>query len=279
MKFQAYGKNAREWVRRCQLLLPEIARRKIWKKKGFGSIYEYAAKLAGMSRYSVDNALWVLRKIEDKPELQRVVEEKGIERVRPIANVATKEDESFWAERAREMSKHVLETFVRERKMSNRENSCPGAKTQPEKVTVSMDLDLKLAAQLENLKGDGTWEDLMKRLLFAGVSEKPKAVKSKSRYIPAKIKEYAISKTHGFCAYPNCKKKYKILHHTQRFALERVHDPDRLQPLCKAHERLAHLEFIENEEGPPDTWKLRKFPNHTDYKYYIDQFVALSRPT
>ncbi|MFH0820655.1 MAG: hypothetical protein V1908_02665, partial [Candidatus Peregrinibacteria bacterium] len=53
-KFVAYGSSAKTWMRKCVLLLPEIDRFQIWKKKGFGSIYEYAAKLAGMSKNTVD---------------------------------------------------------------------------------------------------------------------------------------------------------------------------------------------------------------------------------
>ena len=65
-QFSDYGRNAKEWLRKCALLLSEIDRREIWKKRGCGSIYEYAAKVAGMSHHAVDEALWVLRKIEDK---------------------------------------------------------------------------------------------------------------------------------------------------------------------------------------------------------------------
>ncbi|KKQ69849.1 MAG: hypothetical protein UT33_C0021G0001, partial [Candidatus Peregrinibacteria bacterium GW2011_GWC2_39_14] len=31
-KFVFYGKNAREWMRKCTLLLPEIEKHEIWKK-------------------------------------------------------------------------------------------------------------------------------------------------------------------------------------------------------------------------------------------------------
>ena len=45
-KFKQYGANAKEWTRKCILLLPDIEKYRIWEQKGFGSIYEYAAKLA-----------------------------------------------------------------------------------------------------------------------------------------------------------------------------------------------------------------------------------------
>src|SRR3989344_8487685 len=102
--FKKYGANAREWLRKCALLLPEIDRRKIWKRHGCGSIYEYAAKLAGMSRASVDDALWVLEKIADKPALKQVAEERGINCVRPVATIATQETAQFWADKVQAMS-------------------------------------------------------------------------------------------------------------------------------------------------------------------------------
>ena len=115
-QFVHYGRNAKEWTRKCVLLLPEIERKQIWKKRRFNSLYEYAAKLAGMSRPSVDEALRVLKHVEDKPELKKVIEEKGIQSVRPVATIATQETANFWANKAREMSKNTLEVYVREYK-------------------------------------------------------------------------------------------------------------------------------------------------------------------
>ena len=90
-KFVFYGKNAREWMRKCEMILPEIDRRKIWKKHKYGSIYEYAAKLAGMSRERVTDCLRIHRHIGDKPALLAVAEHKGICALRPVATVATQE--------------------------------------------------------------------------------------------------------------------------------------------------------------------------------------------
>ena len=97
----------------------EIEGLRVWEKKGFLSIYEYAGKLAGMSRRKVDDALRLLKKIEDKPELKRVIEEKGMGAVQPVATIATKDTASFWAKKARVMSKNTLETYVREIRVQN----------------------------------------------------------------------------------------------------------------------------------------------------------------
>ena len=283
-KFSNYGTNAKEWMRKCQMLLPEIAKRQIWRKKGFSCIYEYAAKLAGMSRHNVDTALWILKKIENKPELQKVATEKGLNRIRPVANLATEETAEFWAKKAGEMSKHTLETYVK----NYRESFCPGAKTQPAKVTandnrtdITVRVKPQLAKKLAQLQKHADFENLLEEFVdFVETREqetKPQPVKSKSRYVPVEIKRYAIKKTNGKCAFPGCTRKHESLHHTQRFASEKVHDPDRLVPLCQAHERIAHLGLIENEEGPPSEWQLRKKADPTDMKNYVDQFVSLYR--
>ena len=67
-----------------------------------------------------------------------------------------------------------------------------------------------------------------------------------SRYIPVQIKKI-INKEHGTkCSIKTCQKSAEHLHHTQRFALARVHDPRYLAPLCRNHHVIAHsidLEF------------------------------------
>lgn len=140
-QFSEYGRNAKEWMRKCELLLPEIERRRIWRKKGCGSIYEYAAKMAGMSRARVDDSLRIFHKIEDKPLLLKLAEEKGLQRVRPVATIATLDDESFWVEKAKRMSKNTLETYVHDYRLENR----PRTGTEPEKCTVEFAVKTELA--------------------------------------------------------------------------------------------------------------------------------------
>ena len=44
-----YGRNALLWRQRFMGLLPEVQRRGLYAKKGFGSVFEFAFKLAGLS--------------------------------------------------------------------------------------------------------------------------------------------------------------------------------------------------------------------------------------
>lgn len=272
---KTYGENSRKWLRKFALLLPEVERRHLYVRRGFSSIYEFAAKLAGMSASGVDTALRVLDRIKDKPALRAVAEELGIQRVKPVMYVSTRENEAFWAEKARKMSKHALEIYVKNFRLENG----PGTKSQPEKSTITLTLELssETAAELQKLKGIGDWETLIKELLEARratlEAEKPEAVRTESRHIPAAIERWSLAKTRGQCAFPGCKKPHYQLHHTQRWALDRVHDPNRLTPLCKAHNEIAHQTLIENEEGPPSDWRIAKEPcvtSATDAKRAID---------
>lgn len=324
--FVRYGSNAKHWTRRCALLLPEIEKHRVWEKKGFSSIYEYAAKIAGMGRNSVDDALWILRKIEDKPALQKIVAIKGINAVRPVVAIATKETDSFWAEKSAQMSRHTLETYVKELARENKmgeiprtgtgncaENAHQGAIEQtqstssapsvqsqiiltstpafeqpqlaltplPPQTQITMELTPEVADQLKKLKGSGDWNQLMKELLAMREAQmqeqEPEPVKTESKYIPVKIRRHVVARTNGTCAFPGCTKPHKILHHTQRFALEKTHDPARLVPLCENHERMVHLSLIENEDSGPAHWKVRLRPDESGAKRAVDLIVGRYR--
>lgn len=304
-QFVQYGRNAKEWMRKCVMLLPEINRRGIWRKKGFGSIYEYAAKLAGMSKNTVDDALRILGKLEDKPALLAVAEFRGLGAVRPVITVATPEDERFWAEKAAAMSKHAFETYVREfkkqggsfdepAKIDSALDFRPGTEFQSkkeedrsvkasEKITITMDLDKEVAETLLKLKGRGDWNTLMQELLALREeklqAEEPEPLRNAKRYIPTRIRKHVLAKTRGQCAYPGCKRPYQILHHTQRFALEHTHDPRRLVPLCTGHERLAHQGLIGGEQSPdgPASWRVRKGSDREKAEYAVDRRVMKYR--
>lgn len=112
--FALCGKNAKKWLLKCVLLLPKIEEMEIWRKKGFSSIYEFALKLAGMSRNKVNEGLRILKKIEGMGEILRVVEQKGIWAVKPILRVLNMENQKFWAEKAMEMSQRTLAAYVRD---------------------------------------------------------------------------------------------------------------------------------------------------------------------
>ncbi len=113
-KFRFYGRNAREWMRKCVLMLPELERERVWEKKGFGSLAEYAGRLSGMSHKTVSDGLRILRTVEHMPDIMRVIEERGINCVKPIVTLLTPENQQFWAEKAMMMSQHALQMYRNE---------------------------------------------------------------------------------------------------------------------------------------------------------------------
>ncbi|KKT20545.1 MAG: hypothetical protein UW03_C0002G0011 [Candidatus Peregrinibacteria bacterium GW2011_GWA2_43_8] len=250
------------------MLLPEIAKQEIWKKKRFTSIYEYAAKLAGMNHEKVNNCLRIMKHIEDKPELLQVAREKGLGAVRPVAVIATKETAKLWAEKIEVMSKHTLETYIKDYK---KEGICPGADQQQE---VTIKLTPKLAKKFEAFKKRADFETLLEKFMDEVETQpKPEPVKTESPYIPVAIKKYVATKTNGICAHPDCNKPAEVFHHTKRFSLNHEHNPDQITPLCKAHHDLCHLGLIANEESQPYEWQLLAFPDTTNPKYEVDQLV------
>lgn len=284
-QFVQYGKNAREWMRKCEMLLPHVNRERVWEKKGFGSIYEYAAKLAGMSRAKVDSVLWTLKKIEGKTEIFKVAEEKGVNAVRPIANIVTEENQTFWAEKARKMSMHTLEIYAKGLKNNGLLESKNGlTPCRATKKLMSMELEIEMIEELEKLKGNQDWNTLIKGLLEAHrelekkekqelEDTKPAIVRTNSRHIPAEIEKYVRARAKNRCEAPGCTRAGEHLHHTFSFALRKEHDPDKIRLLCEEHHDIAHHGLIENEEQSPENWKLREHANPWELRSVIDERV------
>lgn len=111
---QEYGGNARLWLRKFGGLLPEVYHRHLYKKKKFISIYEFAAKLAGMSERTVDKILNLSKKFEDKPALRSKLEEgtAGWSKLEKVASVATKETDKEWAKKVEILGTPALVVYI-----------------------------------------------------------------------------------------------------------------------------------------------------------------------
>ena len=152
----------------------------------------------------------------------------------------------------------------------------------PSNKIFAISLNPEIIEQLEKLNGKGgDWNALMEEFLALRTQkleqEKPEERQTDSRHIPAAIERFIIERSRGICEVGVCAKKYEILHHTQRFAAEQTHDPDRIVALCTQHERLVHLGLIENEYIKPKEWKIMDEPDKNDPKYQIDQLVQRYR--
>ena len=76
-------------MRKCVLMLPDLERERVWKKKGFGSLAEYAGRLSGMSKEMVYEGLRVLKACEGMPDVLQIIERRGIGIVRPVLTLLT----------------------------------------------------------------------------------------------------------------------------------------------------------------------------------------------
>ncbi len=94
-----YGKLALHYRRKFIGLLPEVNRRKLFQKKGFNSIFEFAFKLAGLSEAQVKLAISLDQSFSDKPLLHKALTrgKTSINKLVRIASVATVENQEFLA--------------------------------------------------------------------------------------------------------------------------------------------------------------------------------------
>jgi len=71
-EFVRLGKERRTISNELVALLPEIYRLRIYEQKGYATIYDYAARIAGLSTGVVAKALKVAKLLEDKPILKGI---------------------------------------------------------------------------------------------------------------------------------------------------------------------------------------------------------------
>ena len=281
--FKQFGTLALTYRQKCIGMLPEINRLRVYEKKGYGSIYEYAAKLAGISREQVQRVLQLERKFEDKPALKNALikGEISVNKLARIASVATVENQNLWADQIKNLSQKTVETLVKDYKNGANPN------TEPENQNGLFERDFKddsvrhrqggvfdahrnLEENKINLKviQTLTFENKRQLMLLAekGIDinklieemlatraqkineEKERIAKEilsennsqNTHNIPVYIKKI-VRQEHGVkCSISHCHKPAAAIHHTQRFARSKNHDPRFLAPLCREHHQLAH---------------------------------------
>ncbi|MEK9159856.1 MAG: hypothetical protein AAB383_03955 [Patescibacteria group bacterium] len=305
---QEYGTAARVWRRRFAGLLPEVARRELHRRRGHASIYEFAFKLAGMSTASVDKVLHLAERLENKPALLAQLESgsQGWSKIEKVAFIATPETDKDWAEKVEKMGTYALEAFVQIQRGTKGHNvaefthvSEQNHKFHSEQwgsmsFPVSPEIEKRLRLmkyQLEKEKGITlTYNEVLQLLMEGGGGKEAqvtiqvcpecaarKAAEVQGRAIPAIVMRVLQAKYRGYCGFPCCARPATSLHHTKRFSLEKGHDPAFIVPLCKIHERLVHSGHVENEEDPPEKWRVLQKPDPSHPKFAIDQKVQSYR--
>ena len=267
-----YGARALEWRRKFIGLLPEVERRKLYEKKGFVSVFEFAAKMAGVSREQVQRVLQLDRKFDDKPILKDALinGEISANKLAKIAAIATVENQDILLNQSKILNCRALETLARDvrnehesggrmRRESGNQNGLFETKIEDESVHVNtlakvenlakLNLSDEVVEKLLELKDRGL--DL-NELILEFLEKREKEIEGKkleiaremegavSRHIPTKVKKVIRDEYGTKCALTNCKKSAEALHHTARFCLTKEHNPYFMAPLCREHHEIAH---------------------------------------
>ncbi len=98
--------------------LPEIARRGIYQKKGFESVFHYAKITGGVSVEQVRTVLNLARQFDKFPNLSRLLMTGivSINKLVRITSAVNVENEEEWANHVQILSNRALETLVRDYK-------------------------------------------------------------------------------------------------------------------------------------------------------------------
>lgn len=238
-----YGQNALLWRQKFIGLLPAIFKRRIYKRYGYASIFEYAAKLAGISHEQVQRTLSLERKLQQTPALQHLLVsgEVSVNKLARVASRVTPANEEFWATQVRVLPNRALETLVRD----NRSELVHVHNSEPEKLSLSAEVEARLIElQQKGIDVNDLLLEFLAQRELEIAQEKERlgreAPATSSRHIPSKTRRL-LQKEHGTCcSITGCRRPATSLHHTQRFALTSRHDPRYIAPLCREHHSIAH---------------------------------------
>ena len=260
------GKNSLHWRRKFIGMLPEAYKRHLHDKKGYHSIFEYAAKLCGLSQRQVREVLNLEERFKETPQLHELLisGEVSSNKLSRVASIATKKNEEELAQKVKILSKNAVETMVRDFKNESRNESKNGLDKPKNDIKLTpgrelkhefkhnFELSEKVQEKLQDLHQKG--HDINQILLEllekreTEIQEEKDEIAQKlqnhptksSRNIPVRVKK-VIRKEFGCkCAVPGCRRPSKVLHHTNRFAMTKQHNPHFIAPLCKAHHEIAH---------------------------------------
>lgn len=254
---QEYGAKAKEWRQKFLGLLPEVYKRRLYREKGFGSIFEFAAKLGGVSELQVNTVLHLDKKFEKTPELRKLLTsgEVSVHKLARIVTVAAPENQRYWASKIQSLPQASIEALVRDhigcgKVLRAQELSTDDAKTQ-------IWLSSEAAEKLLELEQKGFDISL---LILDFLKERDERIKNQkillanqarqtsSRHIPKQTKQLLVQEHGSKCAISTCRKTAEQIHHTQRFSIDKTHNPFYLAPLCKAHHRIAHAVDMKNDQ-------------------------------
>ncbi len=254
-----FGEAARKWRQKFLGLLPEVARRELWRVHGFESVFVFAFKVGGVSEKQVRMVLGLEQRFIETPRLHNLLV-KGVVSVNKlarVASVATVENQEMLANQVQLLSQSAVETFVRDvRSESTVLRAQKVALENNSHIVQEFELAPELVERLNNLKRKGVdVSELLTEFLDKREDEiaqvKTDLVETSApsgRYIPARIKRIIAREYGTKCAIPHCSKPSNEIHHTARYSMIRNHNPNFLAPLCRQHHEIAHSVDVKYQE-------------------------------
>ena len=257
-----YGRNALLWRRKFEALLPEVLRRRLYEKENCSSVYEFAAKFAGLSEAQVDTAFRVERKLQNKPILLESFHSGEISagKLDRAADIATPENEKEVHKMAKVLTARSFETYAKDMKRAQEEVKTSKTENLPTLFSVSKSLHVQkftladdVVTELNRLHEQ---EKDINELLREFLKQKNQEIEQKEQELSERAREetHVPSRTHykkatrdflsekygNKCAIHGCTKPAEEIHHKIRFGLQANNDPAYLVPLCKEHHQIAH---------------------------------------
>ncbi len=111
-----WGAEALEARRKFIGLLPEVNARRLYERRGYSSIYHFAAVLGGVSKQLVNDVLRLEKRFEEMPRLHTalVSGEIGLSKLARIASVVEVNNEREICEKIRTLSRRAVDVLVKE---------------------------------------------------------------------------------------------------------------------------------------------------------------------
>ncbi len=288
---QECGGNARKWMKEFAYYLPEVAKRSLHRRKGFESIYQFAAQVAGMNFEVCKSVLQLGEKFENMPLLWEQIRMHGWSKLRVVASVVTPETEAIWIKNMNRCTKAGLEKIVKKFK-SVPEKKCKDGVVRLSKGNTQMGISLgenvpcgdradfddrtmlkfkvddetefqfkKFKYELEKKNGRAmTMGEVLKKLLDGVETVQPKPRKTRkiikvTRQMRVAEKREIEEKQNDRCFVEDCNELATEFHHSKRYALSRSHDG--VVKLCRCHHQLAHAGFIDEVGDWLVDWQVR----------------------
>lgn len=250
---QDYGRRSLKWRWKFLGLLPEIGRRRLWEKRGFLSVFHFAAQTAGVSRNQVSRVLNMDRRFEANSVFQLrellVEGEVSPNKLARVVAVADVETEEAWVAHVKALPHRAVERLVKDVKLKNLNGlGKPGIDAKSvhaHRLNLSDEVEVKLE-EMQN-RGIDVNEFLMEKLLEREQEieyEKESIVsnlpKEQPRSMTVQVERVMKSEWGSKCAVRSCAWIAEEVHHLVPFSMNPVHDPRLMAPLCREHHAVAH---------------------------------------